>query len=298
MTLVVTGLGLQEELRALDPLTPGERRRIDVQTSYVGVGTLRVGAHEVSDCRVRVRSSDGPVVGSGVAVEVTAGRVAVWVENEFGSLRHFVQVPVGETVEVEPLPLMPATLTVVGLPVGAVVRAYVDGFVEGTFAEREVRVLRAGATVDPETGVLLAPPLKLGPLMGGSGGLFLEHPRLGAAAGDVSLQPGRVNATTFAWRDLEGVSGVRREFMVWKRSQEGRESMRVGPWLPPAVVGLVSAMAGSAMLVAGLEQGDEALLAGSSVSGIVSGVAFGVGVGIGVAAPPRPAWSAWRPEGF
>ena len=65
---------------------------------------------------------------------------------------------------------------------GATVRAYVDGAHEGTYAERELRVPREGATVDEETGVLIAPPLKMGPLMGGSGGLFLEHPRLGVAA--------------------------------------------------------------------------------------------------------------------
>ncbi len=297
-TLVVSGLGLREEVRAVDPLAPGEHRRVEIETTYVGVGTLKVGPHEPSDCRVRVRDANGPEVGPGGVVEVTAGDVRVYVSNEYGTLTHHVRVPPGETVEIDPLPLVPSTLTVVGLPVGSTVRAYVDGMQEGTYAEREVRVDREGATVDDETGVLIAPPLRMGPLMGGSGGIFLEHPRLGVAAADVSLQPGRVNATTFAWRTLEGVDGVKDEFARWKNTQEGRRSMRAPPWVPPFAVGIGSALVAGALLAGGLDTYDDGLFASSAGTGIVSGMAFGIAIGVGVASPPREAWSAWRPEGF
>jgi len=298
MSLVVSGLGLREQVRALDPLDPGERRRVEVETTYVGVGSLRIGAHEPSDCRVRVRDLDGPEIGPGGVVEVTAGRVRVYVQNEYGSLEHHVQVPAGEQVDVDPLPLVPSTLTVVGLPVGSTVRAYVDGAREGTYAERELRVPRDGAVPDEETGVLIAPPLRMGPLMGGSGGIFLEHPRLGVAAADVSLQPGRANATTFVWRGLQGVSGVRDEFIAWKNTQEGRRAMRAPAWVPAAVVGVGSVLAASVLLGLGVETYDEGVFAGSAATGIASGVAFGIAIGVGVASPPQQAWSAWRPHGF
>jgi hypothetical protein len=298
MTLIVSGLGTREEVRALDPLSPGEQRRVEVETTYVGVGSLRLGPYELTDCRVRVRAEDGPEVSPGVIVEVTAGRAPVFVQNEYGTLMHRVHVAAGELVDLDPIPLVPSTLTVVGLPVGATVRAYVDGAHEGTYAERELRVPREGATVDEETGVLIAPPLKMGPLMGGSGGLFLEHPRLGVAAADVSLQPGRVNATTFGWRDLAGVDGVRDEFTRWKNSQPGRQSMRAPKWVPPLAVGIGSALAAGALLAGGGLNSNEGLLGGAAGTGVASGVAFGVAIGVAVASPPQPAWSAWRPDGF
>ena len=298
MTLVVSGLGLREAVQSIDPLAPGERRRVDVETTFVGVGSLRVGAHDASDCRVRVRSAEGPVILPGATVEVTAGRVPVFIENEFGRLEHHIGVAAGEVVDLNPLPLVPATLTVVGLPVGSVVRAYVDGRFDGTWAEAELTVGAAGSAVDEGTGVRVAPPLKMGPLMGGSGGLFLEHPRLGEAAADVSLQPGRVNATTFDWGDMDGVAGVRDEFLAWKTSQEGRASRTLGPALPPALVGIGTAVASGVLLAAGIDLDDPGLGGSAAGVGVSSGVAFGIAIGVGIASPKAQPWKAWKPDGF
>ena len=73
--------------------------------------------------------------------------------------------------------------------------------------------------MDDSTGVRLAPPTRVPSLLGGVGGVFVSHARLGEGSANVALQAGSPNATTFLWRGMEGVGSVEAEYQAWQRDR-------------------------------------------------------------------------------
>ena len=144
-------------------------------------------------------------------------------------------------------PSTPATLKVGGLPAGASLRLYVEG-PGGMGVTQELTLSAKAGTLDPDTGVRLAPLQEFKSLPGGLGGLFVSHPVLGTGVQDVVLAAGERNNANFNWRSLEGVRAVSNSYRVWlnKRALEARALAR-----RPRVSGIFALGAGIAGAILG-----------------------------------------------
>jgi hypothetical protein len=129
------------------------------------------------------------------------------VANEFGA----VVVPLGLTpdakIDFDPAPWLPARLAVVGLPAGSSV--HMSMVKEGITTDGAEVVLPAEVgELDLDTGVRVAPVRHLDSLVGGVGTLVVEHPTLGARTTPVVVETGKLNAVTFDWQAMPGVSSA------------------------------------------------------------------------------------------
>ena len=218
--LSVAGRGLQAMERDVVPLAPGEQRRIVLEPTYLGLGRVVLAKHDPALCRTTFVTADGEVtLAPGGSERITAGPVVAVVASDQGEVEVPFDLGASGEVDFDPLPWLPAALTVVGVPGGSQVRVFVDG-VAGARVERDLVAPVDDGLLDEASGVRLARPFVVGSLIGGSGGLFVTHPVLGSGTGTLVLEPGSINATTFDWSHLPGIDGVRREYGVWS---EGRE---------------------------------------------------------------------------
>lgn len=258
LVVSVTGKGLGPADIEVEALAAGERREVFIDVEFIGLATVEVVEHPPGVCATTLLTPDGDVAaGPGSSSEVTAAEVVALVTGDYGEVEIPIDVAAGAIVQFDPTPWIPTSITVVGVPGGSTVRVFVEGM-GGAMVEREIYVPVAPGTLDVETGVMVAPPQRLVSLVGGVGGIFLEHPVLGEGTAAVVLEPGAANATTFKWDELPGVEQVQGRYARWS---EQRTAIR-----RKAGVG--------AGIFAGVAAG----------SGILSGILWGLAADAGVQA--------------
>lgn len=215
LTLRVAGRGLQEEVQEIAALGPGEQRQLAVAPRWIGLGTVRLAEDAVPGLDVQLQTGAGEAVAAaGASYEVTAGRVTATVSSEHGRLEVSLEVADGALVDFDPSSHRPASLTVVDLPAGSAVRLFVEGVVDADAEVRAGTPVQVG-TLDPATGVRLAPPRRFDSLPGGAGTLFVEHATLGSARAPVALVAGESNALAMPWKAMGGLPAVRARYQDW-----------------------------------------------------------------------------------
>jgi tetratricopeptide (TPR) repeat protein len=301
--LEVAGRGFEAQDVEVAPLGSGQQLDIELSPVFLGLGSLTLLEHQASDATVTLFTPDDTLdAESGQTYTVTAGESLVRVQNEHGSLDVPLQVGPDASVAFDAAPVLPASLTVIGLPSGASVRltAGASGRVQ-VVLDQEIDAGKG--EIDPGTGVRIAPAWRFDSLAGGAGELAVTHPVLGAASVTLALEDGAVNAATFDHRSLPGVAGVRAAFEDYKLthpavaapSSDGKPLRVISAMLAAAGAGLLvgSAVAGAEVgnaKTAGLEAGRDrdalrdAWLSSSRGAQAQIGLAIGGGVSMGIGA--------------
>ena len=223
LVISITGKGLRPTDLEVAPLAAGERREIPVAVEYIGLVRVQVLDHDPSLCATTLLTPDGDVVAAPDSEsEVTASDVVALVSGQYGEIEVPLDVASGGLVQFDPTPWVPTGITIINVPNGSSLRVFVEGF-GGAVVEKEIQVPVGLGTLDPVTGVMIADPQRVDSLIGGMGGVFVEHPVLGAGNVAVVLAPGSANATTFEWKELAGVSRIEAAYQDWS---SGREVLR------------------------------------------------------------------------
>ena len=209
------GRGFVALRQGVPKLGAGELLELDLEPTWVGLGRIRVKDFDSSKLRVTLVTPDSQVRAVPEQVlEVTAGRTRVYVATDQGEREAALDVTRDDRVDLDPAAWLPASLTLVQIPAGSTVRLSVES-AAGEVVERE-EIFEAGqGTIDPDTGVRVAPPRRVISLIGGTGGLFVSHPLLGNSAASFAVQTGVVNATTFDWRSMPGLPVIQEAFDRW-----------------------------------------------------------------------------------
>ena len=215
--LVVSGRGLRPIELSIEPLKAGEARGVSVTPEWLGLATVTL-ADFGGAARVVLVTEDSEVVAEpGQSYAISAASVWAQVENEFGTQSIPLEVTPDTELTFDPAPYLPARLAVAGAPAGSTVEVDVtadDGRVDSQTALLPSDV----GELDLDTGVRVAPVRSFDSLPGGLGVLRVSHPTLGAHEAELVLETGALNAATFKWRELPGVSSAVEAFSV--RRQE------------------------------------------------------------------------------
>ena len=215
LRLGISGSGLTPTWEDLVPLEVGElpRQRTAV-LRWAGFGTLQVGGFDAASTTVSVHDGEAwREALPNASVAVTAGAVQVTVANADGTTRASVQVPAAGTAEFDPGPWTPVGLVLRAVPAGARVTVFVEG--ARSVIEADLQPDPQSGAVDPDSGLRLVPEVRLGSLVAGAGGIFLEHPRLGDGAWSVDLTTGD-RALTIDWESLPGTAAIRADHGRWR----------------------------------------------------------------------------------
>ncbi len=244
LVLEVVGRGLKAVKHKIDALDPDTTTPVEVTPEWIGVSQVSLPTTECQ-CEVWLFSEDDAVQASrGRTVRVTSGEMSAEIRNEHGAVEVPLSLKPGSMSEFDPMPWLPADLTLVGIPAGSSFKVTLD-----TLAGRPLTLERTLSPeigeLDPQDGVRIAPPVQLDSMLGGSGEVVVVHPTLGSKSMRVVLEPGGVNAATFPWRDLPGVGDLREVFAQHKRRVEARQRASVAAPIPPAalaIAGLVTSV--------------------------------------------------------
>ena len=222
-SLFVAGRGLESVDTVVPPLTSGQNLELSVSPKYIGLATVELSDHDPKLCNtLLVTPEGGTPISPGQSRSVTAGKVTAVVSNAQGDVEVALNAPADSTLRFDPVPWLPAELTIVDVPAGSELRVFVEGK-GGAMAEQTLALPPGRGSVDAVTGVRLAPPTRVPSLLGGVGGVFVTHGRLGEGSANVALQAGSPNATTFQWRGMAGVGSVEAEYQTW---QQGRAQIQ------------------------------------------------------------------------
>ena len=243
LTLGVVGRGLEPHYAAVQPLQPGEARVVELTPTWIGLGEVQLSQFDQELCTVAFVAPDGEfALEPGETRSVTAGTVTAEVTNAYGTIGVPMDVQASDQVVFDPLPWLPSELTLIQLPSGSSVRVFVEG-VDGAIAERQLQVPAGTGQIDPKTGVRVADPQKVDSLPGGSAGIFVTHPVLGAGNISTALAPAEANATTFDWRTMDGLSRVSAAYGDWKTAHLQASRQAAGGTAAPAAITVGSGIA-------------------------------------------------------
>ena len=218
LTLTVSGRGLRPLELQLEPLKAGEVREFDVTPEWLGLATVKL-AHFENTARVVLLTEDAEVAAdAGQSYSLSAASAWALVENEFGVQSVPLLVEPQAILDFDPTPYLPARLAVAGVPAGAMVTVDVTADDGRRGGWTDVLPFDVGA-IHIDTGVRVAPVHNVDSLPGGVGTLHVEHPTLGEKQVEVVLETGTLNAVTFDWRPLPGVTLVAERYAEWQRVQ-------------------------------------------------------------------------------
>jgi len=218
--LLVVGRGLDPTHAEVTPLASGQTLEMNLRPRTIGLATIELADHAPGLCNTLLVTPDGSTpISPGQTRTVTAGTVIAVVGNNQGAVEVELLAGPDSAQVFDPVPWLPAELTIVDVPAGSALRVYVEGK-DGALVERSFTLPRGRGAIDALTGVRLAPPTPVPSLLGGLGGVFVTHDRLGEGSINVALQAGSPNATTFQWRAMAGVGGVEAEFQAWGRARD------------------------------------------------------------------------------
>ena len=238
MTLLVGGLGFSHTRHEVEPLRIGGQQSVEIAPEHLGTGTVNVGQFDkaTTDVRLVMGAQEVPV-SPGESVRITAGAAVARVSNEFGTVETSVVVDRDEAIRLEPGQVVPASLTLVGLPAGSRLRVFVQSRGGGSL-EQIHELDPVEGEVDPRTGVPVAAPFPVESLSGGNGGAFLGHPVLGEGALSLVLQGGVVNAATFDHTTLPGTADLAVRYEEWKSRVEAAQRRRWSWLIPPGLAAI------------------------------------------------------------
>jgi hypothetical protein len=220
--LNISGSGYETSRHNILPLLISETRTLDVVLKPAGFGSISLAAAPPVGTAVFANEGSPPLqLEADKTYRVTSGQLPLIVAGPAGRVPTEVSIKEGEHLVFDPLPWVPTALRVSGLPAGTMVRVFVEGQGEAV-ADRSAFLPPGEGTLDEATGVQVAEPLTLRGLVGGTGGLFLEHSVLGDSATVLMLEPGGSNALQFRWRSMTGVPQVAARYATW---QEGRSEL-------------------------------------------------------------------------
>jgi hypothetical protein len=222
--LNISGSGYETSRHNISPLLISETRTLDVVLKPAGFGSISLAATLPAGTAIFANEGSHPLqLEVDKPSRVTSGRLPLIVDGPAGRVTTEVSIKEGEHLVFDSLPWVPTSLRVSGLPAGTTVRVFVEGQGEA-LADRSAFLPPGEGILDEATGVQVAEPLTLRGLVGGTGGLFLEHSVLGDSATVLMLEPGGSNALQFRWRSMTGVPQVAARYAAW---QEGRSEVVV-----------------------------------------------------------------------
>ncbi len=273
-TIRVEGRGLATLEQAVDPLLPARRREVSVTPEYIGLAKLQLLDARAADIRVSIEhGGEAHLVGWGETHTVTAGDVVVTVSSPFGTVAVPQTLSPDSVHQFDATPWWPARATLVGLPSGSSVRIYVEA-PDGQPLERELTLPATGGTIDPITGVSIAPEQHVDSLIGGSGGIFVEHPVLGEGTKELTLLPNSdLNATTFPWQTLEGIDEVRGRYELHQATRKKLVAKRDGGIAAGLAIAIGSGVASGVLFAAG--QAEQTAAEATALEADAANLAYG-----------------------
>ena len=222
LILNISGAGYETSRHTISPLMINETRPLDIALKPAGFGSISLAAALPDGAAVFANEGSPPLeLKVDETSQVTSGQLGLVLTGPGGRVTTEVGIVEGEHLVFDPLPWVPTSLRVSGLPAGTTVRVFVEGQGEA-LADRSSFLPPGEGTLDDATGVKVAKPLTFLGLVGGTGGLFLEHSVLGDSATVLMLEPGASNALQFRWRSMAGVPQVAARYAAW---QEGRSGL-------------------------------------------------------------------------
>lgn len=219
LLLQIAGSGYESSTQWVSPLMIGETRSLEVELSTAGFGTVSLSASPSPGVTVFADDAGTPVeLSREERTRVTSGTLPLLVSGPGGTLQTEVTVAEDQHHSFDPLPWVPTSVRLSGLPAGATLRVFVEGQGEA-IADHSTFLVPGSGTLDAATGVHVSPPLLVRDLVGGTGGLFVEHSVLGDAATVLILQTGASNAVQFRWRSMTGVPQVAARYSSWQEAR-------------------------------------------------------------------------------
>jgi len=257
LTLGVVGRGLEPHYATVPALQPGEARDVELKPTWIGLAEVLLSEFDPDLCTVAFSAPDGGFdLLPGDRRTVTAGTVTAEVTNAYGTIEVPLDVAASTEVAFDPLPWLPSELTLIQLPSGSSVRVFVEG-VDGAIGERTLQVPPGSGEVDPLTGVRVAGPQKVDSLPGGSAGIFVTHPVLGSGNISTALAPAEANATTFDWRNMDGLSQVSAAYETWKAERMKVKRQATGATVAPLALTIGSGVASGVLWGMAISQGKQ-----------------------------------------
>lgn len=218
--LRLSGSGYRPVSTPVEPFLMGEQRSLELHPETAGFGEVMLVEAAPEGLVVDAVEGGGTTrVTRSAPTRVTSGVLQLHVTSELGRTEFEVEISEGERLLFDPAPWLPTSLTLTGLPGGTTYRVYLEGDGDA-FIERSAFVAPGEGSLDLATGVRVAPPQTLTGLVGGSGGLFIEHPALGSGATMLTLEPGATNSIQYRWRSMAGIPRVEARYQQWMLDRE------------------------------------------------------------------------------
>jgi hypothetical protein len=175
-----------------------------------------------------------------------------------------LDLPADSTRTFDPHPWLPSELTLIEVPAGSEARVFIEGK-DGATVERVIQFPPHVGTIEPVTGVRLAPATAIDSLIGGVGGVFVSHPILGESSTDLAIQAAAPNnATTLKWRGMTGVPTVQGEYEQWQAAHRKVKARRDAGIAVPLAMAIGSAAASGVMWGLAVQRGDAARAANAA----------------------------------
>ena len=220
LSLHVAGPGYATSVQAVAPFLIGETRAVEVALEPAGFGFIELASPPPAGVSIFAHEGGKQTqLEHGTSHKVTSGPLPIVVIGSSGQVTTEVVIAEDQAHLFDAMPWIPTSLRVSGLPAGATVRVFVEGL-EDAVSDKSSFLAPADGVLDEATGVHIAPPLTLRSLVGGTGGLFLEHTTLGDAATVLMLEPGGANALQFRWRSMAGVPQVTARYLTWQEERQ------------------------------------------------------------------------------
>lgn len=222
----IAGPGYNPVRQAVTTPEAGAIHELTVPVTFLGWATMHVG--EIGP-GVTVLLDDAELVAG--ERRVVAGGHSLVVTGETG--RRELAIDVQGTYALEPMQLLPASVTLLGLPEGATL----------TLAEREpIAVARGEGELDETLGIRVVQSVAIEGLDQGEHTYVMSHPIFGDVEGRFFAVAGQVSAEPVPWRALDTVDALAQEYAAYTAQQGG---VGVGGWI--VLGGSVAAVTGGGL---------------------------------------------------
>ncbi|MCP4810339.1 MAG: hypothetical protein GY913_04740 [Proteobacteria bacterium] len=225
ITVTIGGPGYNPVSQKVTTPAAGVLDELTVPVTFLGWSTLTVG--EIGE-GVTVLLDDAELAAG--EQQVLAGSHTLVVTGETGRREDTLSLDADGSHAIEPMQLLPASVTLLGIPEGTTL----------TFPEGEpVTVARGEGELDETLGIRVVQSVAIEGLDQGEHTYTFTHPIFGTVEGRFFAVAGQVSAEPVPWRALETVDALAQEYAAHTAEQGG---VGTAGWI---------ALGGSAAAVAG-----------------------------------------------
>jgi len=223
LTLKVGGLGYAPGEVEVAPIPIGEEAEIELEAVWQGMAQIDLPPWRANVTVNVVDASDRYDAIEAGTLKLTAGEVVVEVVGDTGTAIERLDLQDGARLKVDVATLLPAQVTLVGVPGGS--NLQITG---GPDQEDRapIDVTREKGALNEEVGIPMSPVPLLG-LRSGQYSAQIEHPALGEMGVTFFAVGGEVSAQPVSWQNMPGFASTRSAYRVWRAQEEA--ASKLGP---------------------------------------------------------------------